>query len=367
MREVRVFAPATVSNIGCGYDVFGMALKGPGDVVSARFAEGKGVVSVSVSGDGGRVPADPARNCAAVAAQAVMDRLPGGRGTAPTSAPPGAPRVGVALEVRKGLPLASGLGGSAASAVAGAVAADALLGGGLDRTALLECAMTGERHGSGATHADNVAPALAGGFVLVPPGEPLRIVQLPTPAELVAAVVRPHMEVETAKARALLGDAIALSAGIRQWGNAAGLVAGLYAEDWELLGRCIEDAVAEPARAQLVPGFEEAKRRALEAGAVGAGLSGSGPSVFAFCRGRSAARSAAGAMADAFRDEAGVDADVIVSPPSPVGARVLGTAARSGAPSGAAQTAGDASAELPPAGAASAGAPPASAGAVAGG
>lgn len=354
MKEVRVFAPATVSNIGCGFDVFGMALEGPGDMVSARVAEGEGVVSVTVSGDGGRVPTDPARNCAAVAAQAVLDRLGGERGSEPTAAPrdgPPSPSVGVALDVRKGLPLASGLGGSAASAAAGAVATDALLGGGLDRTALLECAMAGERQGSGATHADNVAPALAGGFVLVPPGEPLRIVQLPTPADLVAAVVRPHMEVETAKARALLGDAIALSAGIQQWGNAAGLVAGLYAEDWELLGRCIDDAVAEPARAQLVPGFETAKRRALEAGAVGAGLSGSGPSVFAFCRGRSAARNAARAMADAFRDEAGVDADVIVSPPSPVGARVLETAASSGP----ATPDGAASAE-----------PPASAGAAAG-
>lgn len=349
MREVRVFAPATVSNIGCGFDVFGMALDGPGDMVSARVAEGEGVVSVSVSGDGGRVPTDPARNCAAVAAQAVLDRL-------------GGERVGVALDVRKGLPLASGLGGSAASAAAGAVATDALLGGGLDRTALLECAMAGERQGSGATHADNVAPALAGGFVLVPPGEPLRIVHLPTPADLVAAVVRPHMEVETAKARALLGDAIALSAGIQQWGNAAGLVAGLYAEDWELLGRCIEDAVAEPARAQLVPGFETAKRRALEAGAVGAGLSGSGPSVFAFCRGRSAARNAARAMADAFRDEAGVDADVIVSPPSPVGARVVETAASSGS----ATPDGAASAESSTTGAAAAESPPASAGAAAG-
>ena len=319
MREVRVFAPGSVSNIGCGYDIFGMALEGPGDVVTARLMEdeGEGVFSVSVSGDGGRVPTDPARNCAAVAAQAVLDRL-GARRDGP---------VGVALDVRKGLPLAAGLGGSAASAAAGAVAADALLDGGLDQTTLLECVVAGERQGSGASHIDNAAPALAGGFVLVPPGKPLRIVRLPTPIDFVAAVVRPHLEVETAKARALLGEAIALSAGIRQWGNTAGLVAGLYEEDWELLGRCIDDAVAEPVRARLVPGLEEAKRRALAAGAVGAGLSGSGPSVFAVCRGRSAAREAAQAIADAFRSEAGVDADVIVSPPSPTGARVLGTSA----------------------------------------
>lgn len=309
MKEVRVFAPGSVSNIGCGYDVFGVALEGPGDIVTARLADGEGVVSVTVSGDGGRLPTDPARNCAAVAAQAVAEQI-------------GAP-VGMALEVRKGLPLASGLGGSAASAAAGAVAADALLNGGLDQATLLECVLAGERHGSGASHADNAAPALVGGFVLVLPEAPLRIVPLPVPADLVVAVVRPHLEVETAKARALLGEAIALSAAVRQWGNTAGLVAGLYEEDWELLERCIDDAVAEPVRTQLVPGFQAAKRGALAAGAAGAGLSGSGPSVFAICRGRRSAQRAGQAMADAFRTEAGVAADVIVSPPNPRGARVL--------------------------------------------
>lgn len=309
--EVRVFAPGSVSNLGCGYDVFGMALEGLGDVVTARLVEDgrEGVVSVTVSGDGGRVPTDPARNCAAVAVQEVLERV--------------GVSASVALEVKKGLPLASGLGGSAASAAAGAVAADVLLDGGLDQETLLECALAGERQGSGASHADNAAPALTGGFVLVPPGRPLRIVRLPTPADFFVAVVRPHLEVETAKARALLGEAIALSAGVRQWGNTAGLVAALYEGDWELLGRCIDDAVAEPVRAQLVPGFEAAKRGALAAGAAGAGLSGSGPSVFAVSRGRSTAQMAGEAMADAFRQEAGVDADVIVSPPSPTGARVL--------------------------------------------
>jgi len=230
---------------------------------------------------------------------------------------------GLALTLHKGVPLASGLGGSAASAVAGAVAANEVLSGGLDQVALLECALQGEQKGSGATHPDNAAPALAGGFVLVPPGKPARIVTVPVPPELAVAVARPHLEVETAKARTLLGDTIALSAGVRQWGNAAGLVAGLYEQDWSLIGRCIADAVAEPVRAHLVPGFEAARCRAMGAGAVGAGLSGSGPAVFAICRGRAAAQSVAGAMASAFRSEAGVDADVIVSSGDAAGARVL--------------------------------------------
>ncbi|MDE2805633.1 MAG: homoserine kinase [Gemmatimonadota bacterium] len=308
-RKVRVFAPASVSNLGCGFDIFGMALERPGDEVVVRAAEGSGIVSVSVTGDGGRVPMDPARNAAALAVDGVLDRLDSA--------------AGVAIEVRKGIPLASGLGGSAASAVAGAVAADALLGGDLDRTALLECAMIGELKGSGADHADNAAPSLVGGFVLVLPGRPPKMVQLPTPDDLMVAVAHPAMEVETRRARMILGDTIPLSAGVQQWGNAAGMVAGLLSGDWELIARCMCDAVAEPMRAQLVPGFEAVKASAIEAGAVAAGLSGSGPSVLALCRGRAAAEGAAAAMAEAFHDAAGVSSDLVVSRANAEGARIL--------------------------------------------
>ena len=307
-RSVRVFAPASVSNLGCGFDIFGMALEGPGDEVVVRGASGTGIVSVSVSGDAGRVPTDPARNAAALAVEGVLDRL----GSV----------AGVAIEVRKGIPMASGLGGSAASAVAGAVAADALLGGNLDRTALLECAMIGERKGSGANHADNAAPSLIGGFVLVLPGAPAKMVALPTPNDLVVAVAHPHMEVETRQARMILGDTIPLMAGVQQWGNAAGMVAGLFRGDWELIARCMCDAVAEPVRAKLVPGFERVRASALEAGAIGAGLSGSGPSVFALCRGRDAAERVVTAMAEAFRDEAGVESDTLISAARAAGARI---------------------------------------------
>lgn len=308
-RMVRVFAPASISNLGCGFDIFGMALEGIGDEVVVRAAEGTGIVAVSVSGDGGRVPTDPARNAAGLAVQGVLDRLRSG--------------AGVAIEVRKGIPLASGLGGSAASAVAGAVAADALLGGQLDRTALLECAMIGEAKGSGADHADNAAPSLLGGFALVLPGRPPKMVEVPTPEDLVVAVAHPHMEVETKRARTILGDTITLEAGVQQWGNAAGMVAGMFSGDWEVIGRCLCDAVAEPVRARLVPGFEAVRARALEAGAIGAGLSGSGPSVFAFCRGRHAARTVATAMEDAFQVEAGVQSDIVISGANALGARIL--------------------------------------------
>lgn len=308
-RAVRVFAPASVSNLGCGFDIFGLALERPGDEVVVRAAGGTGIVSVSVSGDGGRVPTDPARNAAALAVQGVLDRT--------------GSEAGVAIEVRKGIPLASGLGGSAASAVAGAVAADALLGAGLDRTALLECAMIGERKGSGADHADNAAPSLDGGFVLVLPGRPPRMVALPTPSDLTVAIAHPAMEVETRRARTILGDTIPLRAGIEQWGNAAGMVAGLFTGDWSLIARCMRDAVAEPVRAGLVPGFDGVRDGALAAGAVGAGLSGSGPTVFAICRGRRVAEEVGRAMAGAFREEAGVASDVVVSSVNRVGARIV--------------------------------------------
>ncbi len=317
--SVRAFAPASISNIGPGFDIFGLALTLPGDeiVVRAVAATTPGVVSVAVSGDQGRIPSDPERNAAAVAATCVLERAQA--------------RISLAIELKKGIPLASGLGGSGASAVAGAVATNELLGQPLEESALLECAIRGEQDGSGARHADNVAPALRGGFVLVLPGRadpapasaalPPRMVSLPVPAELVVAVVHPQMEVETERARALLGNRIALAAGVRQWGNAAGMVAALYRGDWELIARSLHDAVAEPVRAALVPGFLRAQRAAVQAGAAGAGLSGSGPSVFALCRGEEAARAAGRAMAEAFRVQAGVTADVVISRPGR-GARV---------------------------------------------
>lgn len=309
VRMARAFAPASVSNVACGFDVFGFAVEGPGDEVTARLTQGRGIVQVEVGGDGGRIPTTPSRNTAAVAAAAVLKRLDSD--------------AGVTLTVRKGLPLASGLGGSAASAVAGAVATDALLRGGLDITALLECALEGEERGSGAFHTDNAAPALAGGFVLMPPGRPLRIVKLPTPPELTAAVVHPHVEVETAKAREMLSDNVPLAAGIRHWGNTAGLVAGLYESDWELIARCLHDEVGEPVRKVLIPGYDDVRERALAAGALGVGLSGSGPSVFALCRGRTTAEEVAVAMSQTFQEVSGLVSDTLVSAVGTKGAQLL--------------------------------------------
>ncbi len=309
MVKRRAFAPGSIGNLACGFDVLGLALSGPGDEVVAYRSDPPGVSIPIIRGEGGRLPQDPERNAAGAAARAVMEEA-GDRG-------------GVALELTKGLPLAAGMGGSAASAVAAAVAVDSLLDVNLSPETLLRCALRGEAAAAGTAHPDNAAPSLLGGLVLVPAWEPLRIIQLEVPEELMVVHVHPHLEVETAAARRLLGDQVRLRDAVAQWGNTAALVAGLFLEDWELIARSVVDRVAEPLRAGAVPGFAMVKRAALEAGALAASLSGSGPSLFALCRGRERAEAAGRAMVEAFRSSAGLEADLLVSPGRAPGARIL--------------------------------------------
>jgi homoserine kinase len=308
MSSVTAFAPATVSNVGCGFDVLGFALEGPGDEVTARFW-GRDPTLDDIAGDGGRLPRDPARNTATIAARALLTAL--------------GERRGVALAIRKGLPLASGLGGSAASAAAAVVAVNALLDANAPRDLLIACALEGERLGAGSAHPDNVAPSICGGFVLVRHPQPLDILPLPVPAGLTAVVVHPSLEIETARARALLGDTVPLAAAIRQWANLGALVDGLHRADFALIARALEDTIAEPRRAPLVPGLAEIKRAAQDAGALGSGLSGSGPSLFALCRDRATADRVAAAMGAAVRRHIAGDVQTYVSPIAPAGARIV--------------------------------------------
>lgn len=304
---IRAFAPATVANVACGFDVFGFALERPGDVVAARRRDAAGVEIVEVSGDGGSLPRDAGRNTAGVAAQYLL-------------AEAGAD-AGIELRLVKGLPLKSGLGSSAASAVAAAVAVDALLGLDAPRERLLAAAMEGERVAVGSAHADNAAAALYGGFVLVRHGP--RVTELPVPQGLSCALVRPHVEIDTGAARALLGKHVELGAAVAQWGNTAALVAGLFRGDLELVASALHDAVAEPVRAPWVPAFADVQAAARVAGALGCSLSGSGPSIFALCESLAVAQDCAAEMADALV-AAGVEHDVVVSALGVSGARVLG-------------------------------------------
>ena len=312
MTSVTAFAPATVSNVACGFDVLGFALDAPGDEVTARLT-GTGVRIDDILGDGGRLPRDAAKNTAGVAALALLTAL--------------GERRGVALTIRKGLPLSSGLGGSAASAAAAVVAVDAILGSRVSIETLIACALEGELLGAGSAHADNIAPSLCGGLVLVRCPNPPDVVRLPVPAGLTAVVVHPDLEIETARARALVGDTVRLADAVQQWANLGALVDGLHRGDFALISRSLEDTIAEPRRAALVPGLAAIKRAALEAGALGCGLSGSGPSIFALCPSGEGAPRVAGAMTLAVRAEIGGDVQTYISPIASQGARVLSTCA----------------------------------------
>lgn len=308
MHSITAFAPATVANVACGFDVLGFAITGAGDEVTVRFGA-SGVAIEDISGDDGRLPRDPQRNTAGAAAQAVLDHLGESRG--------------VVVSIRKGLPLASGLGGSAASAAAAVVAVDALLGARLPIDELVGCALEGEGLGVRSTHIDNVAAATCGGLVLARHWNPADIVRLPTPPGLTSVVVHPQLEIETSQARALIGDTVLLKDAIREWANLGAFVDALHRGDYQLMARALEDSIAEPRRAKLLPGLDVIKRAALDAGAIGCSFSGSGPSMFALCRDPDSARHVAASMTTVVEQVTRTSARTFVSPvPSP-GARLV--------------------------------------------
>jgi homoserine kinase len=306
---IAAFAPATVSNVACGFDVLGFALEEPGDVVMAAPRDTPGVAILDIVGDEGRLPRDPGRNTAGAAVAALLDRLQTTRG--------------VALTIHKGLPLESGIGSSGASAVAAVVAANELLGRPVGIDVLLACAMAGELAGCGAAHPDNVAPALLGGFVLARHIDPPDMVRLPVPDGLACALLHPHFSVHTGAARALLGDTLPLRTAVRQWANLGALVAALHTSDRALLSRSLVDVVAEPKRAALVPGFYAVKQAAVDAGALGCSLSGSGPSMFALAGSMAAAAAAGEAMQRTFAAHSAAGSDLFVSAVGRAGARLV--------------------------------------------
>ena len=311
--RVRVFAPATVSNLGPGFDVLGLALHRPGDIVEAEPSDQPGVQLEDVTGDGGALPRDAHRNSASVAAGEVLRRGCAAGGTA-----------GLRLRLHKGMPLASGLGSSGTSAAAGAVAANEALGRPLGPEVLVRCAMEGERAACGAAHADNVAPAVLGGIVLIRSYEPLDLVRLPVPDGLFIVVVHPRCEVSTAEARArLAGHAFALPDIVANAGNLGALVAALHQGNLSLLGRSIEDRLVEPLRAGMIPAYPAVRRTALETGALGCGVSGSGPSVFALCDSDDGAAAVARAMRRAFREHASLGSEAWLGPVNREGAHLL--------------------------------------------
>ena len=276
-RKVKAFAPATVANVASGFDVLGFAVSHPGDTVEAQRTEAGGVTLREVTGDGGRLPRD-GRNTAVIAARALLERL----------------------ALHKGMPMASGLGGSAASAAAALVAVNRLAGDAVPPEELLPCALAAERAAAGVGHADNAAPALMGGVVLIRSSDPPDLVRLPVPAGLAVALLSPDVEIRTAAARSMLPTEIPLTRAVSQWGNLAALVASLHSGDLALMSRSLHDVVAEPVRAALIPGFGRVKQAALAGGAIGCSISGSGPAVFALAATTARAAAVGEAMKGAF-------------------------------------------------------------------
>lgn len=307
LKEVRIFAPATVANVTCGFDILGFALERPGDEVVARRA-GKGLKITTITGDKGLLPTAVGKNTASVAVQKLLDHLD--------------EDVGIELEVHKQMPLGSGLGSSAASSVAAVVAVNRLLGNPLESKELLPFAAEGERVACGSPHQDNVAPSLLGGFVLIRSQNPPDIVELECPKLLFATVVYPHIEVRTEDTRKILRKEVTLSKAVHQWGNVAGLVAGLLKGDYGLISRSMEDVILEPVRSVLIPGFDSVKQAAVNEGALGAGISGSGPSVFALSATEKTAQKVAKTMQTQFKT-VGLESDIYVSEINKQGYRIL--------------------------------------------
>lgn len=306
-KEVGVFAPASVSNVACGFDVMGFAIDNPGDEVILRVSDKPGVRISCITGDDGRLPMNPAENTAGAPVIAVMNYLK--------------TDCGVEIEIHKNMPLGSGLGSSAASAVAAAVAADRLFEANLSKDLLLEFALAGEQIASGAIHADNVAPSLYGGFVLIRGYDPIDIIEIPVPDNLYCTVLHPDTEINTKESRRLLPSQVPLESAKTHWGNTAGLIAGLMKSDFALIARSLKDVIVEPVRSGFIPSYKEIKTAALAAGALGCNISGSGPSIFALSDSQQKALAVGAKMMEAL--DPGLTAQLYVSPVKAKGPVVL--------------------------------------------
>jgi|SRR5690625_733929 len=309
-KRVTAFAPASVANVGCGFDVLGFAIDGPGDEVTASFTDQPGIRIASVQGDGGKLPLDAESNTAGRSVMSLMQELDR------------APGAGIQLDIIKKMPLGSGLGSSAASSVAAAVAVNRLLGKPFTREQLLPFVVEGELAASGTMHADNVSASLLGGFILVRSNQPLDVIPLNTPDSLFCTVIHPQIEIATKKTRLILRKEVPLSKAVSQWGNVGALVAGLFLNDHDLIGRAMEDRIIEPTRSFLIPGYEKMKQAALEAGALGFSISGAGPSVFTLGSSRETAIEV-GDAAGQVLERLNLDYDIIVSEVNRRGAYIL--------------------------------------------
>ncbi len=268
--EIKLFAPATIANIACGFDVMGCCLESVGDTMVIRKTDDKGIRIKAITG--GSLPFEPEKNVAGVAIMAMLSDLKR------------EPDFGFELEINKKIKPGSGIGSSAASAAGAVFGANELMGRPYNRHELVKFAAEGERAACGSPIADNVAPALLGGFTLVQSADPIKILELPSISGLYATVIHPQIEIKTSLSRDILPQQVALKDAVKQWANVGALVHALHENDSALFAESLQDHIVEPHRSKLIPRFDEVKKKAIEAGALGGGISGSGPSIFTFSK-----------------------------------------------------------------------------------
>lgn len=285
MKQLKIFSPATIANVSCGFDVLGLALDSVGDEMVVKKVDNIGIKITKITGQ--KLPLEAHKNVAGVAGLAFLSKFK--------------KNVGFEIEICKSIKPGSGIGSSAASAAGVVWAMNYLLGKPFSNLDLIRFAMEGERLATGVGHADNVAPAIFGGFTLIRSYKPLDVISLPTPKELFATVIHPQIELKTGDSREVLKTKVPLKDAVKQWGNLGGFISGLYTNDYALIGKSLTDYIVEPERSILIPAFAEVKLKAIEAGALGCGISGSGPSIFALSKGLETALKVADAMKNSYQ------------------------------------------------------------------
>lgn len=306
MNEIKIFSPATVANVSCGFDVLGFCLDNIGDEMVIRKTSQKGIKITKIVGS--ELPMEPSKNVAGVSALAMLEKLQ--------------PDCGFEIEIYKNIKPGSGIGSSAASAAGSVFGMNELLGKPLNKTELTALAMKGEALASQCEHADNIAPCIFGGFTLVKSVNPLQVLELPTPSELYVTILHPQVEVKTSLARAILPKEVPLANAIEQWANVGSLVHGLHTSNYDLISTALKDVIVEPYRKQLIPHFDEVKSITLKTGALGIGISGSGPSIFALSKGEFLADRVAEQLFSVYQ-KFGIDFNIYISPINKQGIKIL--------------------------------------------
>ena len=306
MDSIKIFSPLSVANLSCGFDVLGLCLDTIGDEMIIKKSKKPGIRIIKIEGE--NLPLSIEKNVAGVAAKSYLNKFP--------------TEIGIEIEIYKKIKAGSGIGSSAASAVGAVFGINELLERNIKKVDLIPFALEGEKLASGEAHADNIAPAMLGGFTLIRDLKSLDIIKLPSPSELVVTIIHPKIELKTSHARAILKTQVPLKNVVKQTANIAGLISGLYSNDYNLISRSLNDEIVEKERSLLIPKYYSLKNSALEAGALGCGISGSGPSIFALSRGYIIAKEVANSFKNII-SKLNIDFDIYISKINSKGVRKL--------------------------------------------